>query len=126
MPKNDLSVLGWMWVAFISAVAVLIVMMANFRFQENLLKAELISHSAPSSGIENVCVCSICGVKSLAYCVHCGTPMKWDEMSKYFVCPICKSTGTPLCPQCNVAMSGVKTMKSNSNVIVNGAPIPVY
>lgn len=126
MTKKKVPFLGWIWIVILIGGITLVVMAVNFRFQEKFLREELISHTAVTTGTENVCICNICGMKGLAYCMHCGTPMKWDKASKHFVCPNCKNVGMPRCPNCNVLMFGETITPDNPNIITNGVPVPIY
>ena len=124
--KNKFDILGLLWVTVLFVAAFLIIITVNLGFYEKTLKEELIVHTAITAGVENVCVCGICGGKGLAYCMHCGSPMKWGQPLGHFICPNCKSVGLPQCPKCNVSMFGMVKTKKNSNVIMSGTPIPIY
>lgn len=126
MKKDKITIVSWLWVAILIIGAFMVIITVNFNFQEKLLKEELIAHTAMTSGIENACICNVCGEKGLAYCMHCGTPMKWDKPSRHFVCPNCKTVGLPRCPKCNLLMSGMPKTKNNSNNVISGTPIPIY
>jgi hypothetical protein len=114
-----------LWVATLIAIAFLVIITVNFRFQEDLLKKELIEHVAITVGKENICICPLCKNRGLAYCMHCGTPMNWDKLNRRFACPACRKVGHPQCPKCSVVMFGEEANKQNRN-IVTGSPIPVF
>ncbi|MDH5662119.1 MAG: hypothetical protein OEY92_03895 [Elusimicrobiota bacterium] len=125
--ENKFSVLGAkLWVMTLAVVAFLVILVANFRFQENVLKKELIEHATITVGKKNVCICSLCQKKGLAYCIHCGSPMNWDKSSRHFICPNCKTVGLPRCPDCKVLMFGLNIGKKVQRRLVTASPIPVY
>lgn len=125
--ENKFSVLGpKLWVMTLVVVAFLVILVVNFRFQEGMLKKELIEHATITVGKKNVCICSLCQKKGLAYCVHCGSPMNWDKPSRHFICPNCKTVGLPRCPNCKVLMFGLNVTKKIHSRLMKGSPIPVY
>ena len=126
MKKDKIPILGWLWIAVLVIGATTVVMTVNFKFQENMLKSELISHNAITSGVENACICPMDGTTGLAYCMHCGTPMVWHQTSRHFICPKCQTVGIPRCPKCNLLMTVMPKTKKNANDVITGLPIPVY
>lgn len=115
-----------LWVAVLAAVAVLVIIMVNFGFQENILESELIEHTSVPVGEENISVCLLCNKKRLTYCKHCGSPMNWNKTSRHFICPSCQTVGLPLCPHCQVWMYGLNVTKKVRRRLIIGSPIPVY
>lgn len=125
--ENKFFVLGSkLWIMTLVVVAFLVILVVNFRFQETTLKKELIEHATITVGKNNVCICSLCQKKGLAYCMHCGSPMNWDKSSRHFICPNCKTVGLPRCPGCKVLMFGLNIDKKVQRRLVTASPIPVY
>ena len=125
--ENKFSILGSkVWILTLVVVAFLVILVVNFRFQESLLKKELIEHATISVGKKNVCFCPLCKKNGLAYCIHCGSPMNWDKHSRHFICPNCKTVGLPRCPDCKVLMFGLNATEKIHRRLLRGSPIPVY
>ena len=122
--KEKIPPLGWAWIILLTSGVTIVFLMVNFHFMSKTIKEEMIAHAALPTGIDNVCVCRICGQKSLAYCMKCGSPMQWDTATAHFICPNCKNIGLPKCPNCNVAMVG--TAARNKNTVSNRAAVPVF
>lgn len=127
MKKKELPQYGHLWIGFLIIVASFIIMVVNFNYKEKLLEKELVEHSGIPQKTENICVCSACGEKGLAYCIHCGSPMNWDKLTQQFKCPQCLSVGLPQCPKCKQPMVGlVNAQKNPTTIIANAQPIPIY
>jgi hypothetical protein len=116
------------WLVILVVGAAFVIVMVNFNFQDKFFREEMIAHTAMRTGYKNVCTCETCGLKGLAYCMHCGSPMDWDNTAGLFVCSNCKNTGLPQCPMCKTPMIGHSHGTANNNVDTgtNGSPIPIY
>ena len=126
MENNGLKIAAIVWVSVLFAIASLVIIIVNLGFQEQFLKAELIAHTAVPGKEKNMCICLVCGKNGFAYCLHCGTPMDWDNTSTHFVCPSCRSVGQARCPKCDLLMTGLPPGNTPNNNLIKGSPIPVY
>ena len=129
--KKDFKIadlLSKFWIVILIVAVSHIIVIVNFNFQDKFLREELIAHTAIKKGSKNICTCPTCGLKGLAYCMHCGAPMDWDNTAALFVCSNCKNTGLPQCPMCKTPMIGHSHGTANNNVDTgtNGSPIPIY
>lgn len=126
MKNTDLfNSIGRLWIIILFIGVFIVINIVNFGFLNNTLKEELITHNAINKGDKNACSCDNCGLIGMAYCMHCGTPMKWDKTFNHFICPNCKNAGLPLCPICNVPMTGLTANKTGTNALT-GSPVPIY
>jgi hypothetical protein len=117
---------SYLWCGILAIVALLVVANVNFGFKENMLKEELIEHTAFKISSENISICNSCGKKGFAYCSNCGRPMKWDKFAKRFMCSSCKLSGNPVCSKCKTRMVGEEYTLRNNMDFGTGQPIPVF